>query len=186
MLEFQKGNVPAFETLMRKYYARILNFSYRFVGDRDTAEDLAQEVFIKVHRSGSSYRPQAKFQTWIYTIAKNLSLNAVRSMKRQAVSLDQDVDGEDGAMQRQLADPKAEHPAQVLQRQETAVIVQEAVNSLPENQKLAVILRRYERLSYEAIAETMGCSPEAVKSLLNRAKENLKVKLSHLLHMPDK
>jgi len=178
MLDFQKGNRASFENLMHKHYKRILNFIYRFTGIRETAEDLTQEVFIKVYNSGPTYRPKAKFQTWIFTIAKNISLNELRRFKNKPVSLDGTWETEDGEMAPQVEDTRAPSPDQEIIQDEKAVIVKAAIDALPENQRMAVILRRYEDLSYEEIAKTMGCSVKAVKSLLNRAKENLRNKLA--------
>ena len=147
MLEFQKGGKASFEALTRKYYGRVFNFILRIVLRRDAAEDLTQEVFIKVYHSGDQYKPQAKFQTLVFTIAKNLALNEDKNFL-----------------------PADEE----LARDETARLVKEAIHSLPENQRIAVILRRYENFSYEEIAESLNCSTEAVKPLLSRAKETLK------------
>ena len=178
MLEFQKGDKASFEKLMEKYYKRILNFAYRFTRNEGTAEDLTQEVFIKVYYAGASYRPQAKFQTWLYTIAKNTCLNEMRRNQHKDVSLNETFESEESELKRQVADEKIENPSTGLLRKEVATEVKDAIHSLPENQRTAVILKRYENLSYKNIAKTMNCSVKAVKSLLNRAKENLKEKLS--------
>ena len=176
-MDFQKGNTASFETLMHKYYGRIFNFLGRMTGNRDTAEDLTQEVFVRVYKAVSSYQPQSKFQTWIYTIAKNLALNELRRSKRSVVSLDAPVDGGDGEMVRQVADPRSPSPASGLLIEEKQRIIREAVESLPENQRVVVLLRRYDNLSYAEIANAMGCTVEAVKSLLSRARVNLKERL---------
>lgn len=180
MLEFQKGDKASFEKLMAKYYPRILNFIYRFVGNREMAEDLTQEVFIRVYHSAASYQPQSKFQTWVYTIAKNISLNELRRHKGKFVSLDEPQTGEEEGLPRQLEDTKTLDPSQEILQQEKLGMIKAAIQSLPENQRMAVILRRYDDFSYEEIAYTMNLSLEAVKSLLNRAKENLKNKLAGL------
>lgn len=180
MLEFQKGGKASFEKLMTKYYKPLLNFINRFVGNVCTAEDLTQDVFIKVYKNAATYRPAAKFQTWLYQIARNASLNELRKHKRQTVSIDETFESEDGESTRQIADAKAVNPADAMTQNETADLIKEAIHSLPENQKTAVLLRRYENLSYEDIAKTMHYSLAAVKSLLSRAKENLKEKLKHL------
>lgn len=180
MLEFQKGDKASFEKLMERNYKRIFNFIYRFVGQEETAEDLAQEVFIKIYKNAASYRPQAKFQTWACQIAKNLSLNELRRLKKPDVSLDETFETGEGQVTRQIPDERTPTPYQSITEKEKADIIKEAVESLPDNQRMAVILRRYENMSYEDIAKSLGCSLEAVKSLLNRAKENLKEKLSGL------
>ena len=178
MLEFQKGNKASFETLMRKYFPRLLNFIYRHVSNRETAEDLVQEVFIRVYKSGSHYKPQSKFQTWVFTIARNLSLNELRRYKHKVVSIDATLSSDDGELKRQVEDPRSASPDEDMLRKEKAAAVKAAINNLPENQRVAVLLRRYEQFSYEDIARTMNVSVKAVKSLLSRAKESLRAQLS--------
>lgn len=181
MLKFQEGDKASFEKLIDKYYKRIFNLIYRFVNDRDTAEDLTQEVFIKIYKSQFAYRPRAKFNTWLYQIAKNISLNELRRLKKQTVSLDEPVKGRDHEFKRDLIDSAASNPYQNASDEEKRQIIRGAIQALPENQRLAVILRRYEKLSYEDIALSLNCSVKAVKSLLSRAKENLKERLSGLI-----
>ncbi len=178
MLEFQKGNKASLEELMHKYYPRLLNFIYRFVGSAELAEDLTQEVFLKVYSAAAGYRPASKFQTWVYTIAKNISLNELRHHKRTVVSLDEPFVSDDGPIERQVEDTAAPRVDEQMLRDETAAAVRAAIDSLPENQRIAVLLRRYEQFSYEEIAQSMQMSVKAVKSLLSRAKENLKNKLT--------
>jgi RNA polymerase sigma-70 factor (ECF subfamily) len=178
MLEFQGGDKASFEALMRKYYPRLLNFIYRFMGSAEIAEDLTQEVFLKVYRAAAGYRPESKFQTWVYTIAKNISLNELRHHKKTPFSLDEPFLSEDGPVARQLEDTATPRADEQMLHDETAAAVRAAIDSLPENQRAAVILRRYEQFSYEEIAQTMRMSVKAVKSLLSRAKENLKNKLT--------
>lgn len=163
---------------MHKYYPRLINFIYRYLGSREAAEDLTQEVFIRVYKSASSYRPQSKFQTWIFTIARNLSLNELRRHKHKTVSLDETFSSNDGEMKRQVEDSSTARSDQEMLSRERSAAVRAAINGLSENQRVAVLLRRYEQFSYEEIAQTMGVSVKAVKSLLNRAKEGLKIKLA--------
>ncbi len=180
MLAFQKGDKAAFEALLKAYFPRILNFIHRFVRDRQQAEDLTQDVFIKVYHASDRYRPEARFRTWLYTIARRTSLNAIRRNKiAAALSLDALRSSEKGDMPVQVEDKAAERPDEGLLRHERTARVRRAIEALPLNQREAVILRRYEELSYEEIAQTMGISLSAVKSLLNRAKENLKEALRH-------
>ncbi len=182
MLDFQKGDPAAFETLMKRYYKRILNFIFRFLGDEQTADDLTQEVFIRVYRSGSSYQPRAKVQTWLFEIAKNLSLNESRRRKRKIISLEEPFEVDDNEVKRQIADHNIPSPDQDILFQENQAAIEVAINSLPENQRAVVLLRRYEDFSYEEIAKTMNCSVSAVKSLLSRARERLKVLLADIRH----
>ena len=181
MLAFQKGHKASFEILLVKFYPRVLNFIYRYTGNRHTAEELTQEVFLKVFNHCAQYHPESKFQTWVYTIAKNVSLNELRRNKQTVISLDEPLRGEDDTMQRQIADPQAIGADEELIGRETATMIKKAIDALPESQRMAVILRRYENFSYEEIARTMDMSMEAVKSLLSRAKENLKASLAHVL-----
>ncbi len=178
MLEFQGGDKASFEALMHKYYPRLLNFIYRFVGNAELAEDLTQEVFLKVYRAAAGYRPESKFQTWVYTIAKNISLNELRHHRKTPLSIDEPFQSEDGPVERQVEDTQTPRADEQMLHAETAAAVRAAIDSLPENQRMAVILRRYEQFSYEEIAQTMRMSGKAVKSLLSRAKENLKNKLA--------
>jgi len=171
MLEFQKGDAPSFEKLMRKYYPRVLNFIYKYGLSRQAAEDLTQEIFLKIHQMGPSYRPQAKFQTLLYTIVRNSALNAVRNERKYAVSLDENIE----------LDDQKPSPLKAMLDHEKSDRILAIINELPENQRSAVLLKRYEKMSYEEIAQSMNCSPKAVKSLLNRAKETLKVKLADIL-----
>ncbi len=179
MLEAQKGNKASFETLLRKYFTRIFNFSYRYLGNRESAEDLAQETFIRVHQAIPTYRPTAKFQTWLYVICRNLCLNELRNNKNKPFSMENVLESDDGESKTQFKDSNP-NPYQELASKETLHFIQMTIHGLPENQKTAVILQRFEGFSYEEIAETLGCSVQAVKSLLNRAKETLKEKLSQL------
>lgn len=180
MLKFQNGSKSSFEKLLVKYFKRVLNFIYRFIGDRDIAEELTQEVFIRVFNNAKQYKPQADFQTWLFTIAKNVSLNELRRHKTSSLSTDIPSNVEGVGKDLQVEDKHAQRPDQQMIQNENVVIIRSAINSLPENQRLAVILRRYDHFTYEEIAKTMETSIKAVKSLLNRAKESLKVKLRDL------
>lgn len=177
MLELKKGDRDAFEILMRKYYPRILNFVYRFLGNRQRAEDLTQDVFMKVYKNARRYRPRSKFQTWLYTIAKNSCLNELRRNRGQMVSLDEPIMFDERVLKKEISDPHADPAGELLQK-EKKVLIQTAINGLPENQRIAVILRRYESFSYAEIAATLNVTDKAVKSLLSRAKINLKNKLA--------
>lgn len=182
MLAFKDGDQASFENLMRKYYKRVFNFVFRFVNDRETAEDLTQDVFLRVYKAAYSYQPQSKFQTWLYTIAKNLSFNELRRHKRKMVSIDAPIVSSTGDdMPRQIADEKAETGFDILSKIELAQEVRKAIEQLPENQRVVVILFRYDKLSYEQIANTMGMSVSAIKSLLTRARLNLRKSLGSLV-----
>ncbi len=177
MLEFQKGNAASFEALMRKYYPKVLNFIYRYGLTRQAAEDLTQEIFLKIHQMGPGYRPKAKFQTLLFTIVRNSALNAIRNERKYAASLDEEIESEDGSMAQQQADDKNYSPLEQMLENEKSDRIMAIINELPENQRSAVLLRRYEEMSCEEIGQSLNCSAKAVKSLLNRAKETLRVKL---------
>jgi RNA polymerase sigma-70 factor (ECF subfamily) len=181
MLEFQQGSQKSFEALLIKYYPRVLNFISRYGISKETAEDLTQDIFLKVYHSSSSYRPRAKFQTWLLTMVRNAALNSLRDQKKNAFSLDDENITEAGAYVHQLVNPAQMNPQEQLLEQERFLQIQKAIDDLPENQRWAVLLKRYENMNYEEIAQTMNCSVMAVKSLLNRAKESLAVSLARMV-----
>lgn len=183
MLRFKEGDEPAFIELVNAYKQRVFAFAFRFLGNAEDAEDAAQEVFIKIYNAKDKYSQSAKFSTWVFTIARNTCLNMLekRGKKGLFVSLDEKTGPEEDSPALQVADKADLQPPELLARRELAAAVKAALDSLPENQKTAVLLCRYEDLSYEAIAEVMDCSVKAVKSLLHRAKTGLKEKLYGLL-----
>ena len=142
MLEVKRGSKVAFEALMRQYYPRILNFIYRFVGHKSTAEDLAQEVFMRVYKNAGKYKPKSKFQTWIYTIARNVALNELRSGSRFAYSLDTPAGGGDAHTNKEMADIKLAAPDEEIIQREKADLIRAAISQLPENQKSAVLSKK--------------------------------------------
>ncbi len=170
MLRFQKGDERAFEELVRRHTRGLLNLVYRYLGDASRAEDVAQDIFVKVYRARMKYEPKAKFSTWLYRIAVNHCLNEIRARRAQPASAAPADD--------LLEESSGEHPDARLHRLELQQAVKRALDALPETQRLAVLLARYEEMSYGEIAQAMGLSLEAVKSLLFRAKENLKQALA--------
>lgn len=182
MLALKKGDRHAFEILMRKYYPRIFNFIYRFLGNRQLSEDLTQDVFMKVYKSARRYRPRSKFQTWLYTIAKNTCLNELRRNRGQTVSYDEPITTNERVIKKEFSDPHADPAGEFLEKEKKSLI-RAAINDLPENQRLAVLLRRYESFSYAEIAATLNVTDKAVKSLLSRAKVNLKNKLTGIVDL---
>ena len=178
MLKFKTGDNSSFEAILEKYHSPLINFFYRFVGDKIEAEDLAQEAFLRIYRSRHNYKPKAKLSTWIYCIAKNIALNELRRRAtHRAASLEETIDAEDSEIKIQFADTTQNLPSQELEKKELENIIKKAIDSLPIHQKTAIILRRFDGFSYEEIGKIMKCSIFSVKSLLNRAKENLKEKL---------
>jgi RNA polymerase sigma-70 factor (ECF subfamily) len=170
MLRFQKGDERCFEELVKKHTRGLLNLVFRYLGDASRAEDVSQDIFVKVYRARMKYEPKAKFSTWLYRIAVNHCLNEIRARKNQP-SLATPIND-------LLEEPQGQDPDARLSQAELHQAVKAAINALPENQRMAVILARYEEMTYDEIAEAMSMSLEAVKSVLFRAKENLKLSLS--------
>jgi RNA polymerase sigma-70 factor, ECF subfamily len=177
MLSFQAGDEAAFQELVERNHARVIGLVHRFVGDSNDADDLAQEVFMRIYRARQSYKPTARFSTWMFRITANVSLNALRSRatRRDDVSIGQICDETEGHAA--MLDPECHMPDDHLHQQELCDKVQEAIHTLPEKQQIAVVLNKYEGMSYADIARTIGCSTMAVKSLLARARDNLKDRL---------
>jgi RNA polymerase sigma-70 factor, ECF subfamily len=182
MLRVKQGDAAAFEDLVEKYKQPVLNLLYRTVRDLTEAEDLAQNVFVQVFKSADRYRVEAKFSTWLFTIARNLALNEIRRRSRHpAESLEASLETQDELPARQFEDRKnISAPDQLLQR-ELAGKVEDALASLPENQRTAILLFKEKEMSYDDISEILGCSLSATKSLIHRGRETLKEKLKPYL-----
>jgi RNA polymerase sigma-70 factor, ECF subfamily len=183
MLDVKAGDELSFELLLRKYRSPLVNFLYRMVRDRAVAEDLAQEVFLRVYRARQEYAPSAKFTTWMFRIATNLALNSVRDNRRRQleISIDQTVDtGEDEQRAMEVPD-RAPSVEQELVARSRAELIMKAIHSLPEKQRAAVLLHKYQELDYDEIARVLECSESALKSLLFRAYETLRVELAPLV-----
>ena len=178
MLRVKQGDSASFAALLQKHRAPVFRFLYRMVQDRAVAEELAQEVFLRVFRSRSSYEPAAKFTTWLFRIATHLALNSLRDGKNQRgqESLDRAASG---LPVRHVADnrPSAE---QAMLREARLDEVRRAVAGLPDKQRAAVLMHKYEEMGYSQIAKALGCSESAVKSLLFRAYETLRARLAHM------
>jgi RNA polymerase sigma-70 factor (ECF subfamily) len=179
MLRVRDDDPSAFAELVEQYQQRLVTIMHHLVGNRDEAEDLAQEVFLRVYRSRKKYRARAKFSTWLFTIANNLALNAQRSKQRKhAVPLNVHDSGPLGPRPaEQLVRDRENQPGEQIQRQELAAVVQQALGQLIERQRAAVVLNKFEDMNYAEIADVMNLSTKAVKSLLSRARENLRLAL---------
>jgi RNA polymerase sigma-70 factor (ECF subfamily) len=185
MLRVRDDDTAAFEQLVELYQRRLVAIMNHLVGNAEEAEDLAQEVFLRVYRARKKYRPRSKFSTWLFTIANNLALNALRSRQRKpVVSLPAQDSGPLGARPaEQLVRDRGSGPMQRLQRQELAGLIRQALEGLNERQRMAVVLNKFEDMNYAEIAEVMGLTTKAVKSLLSRARDNLRVALSGYIYM---
>jgi RNA polymerase sigma-70 factor (ECF subfamily) len=179
MLGVKAGDDACFERLLAKYRTPLVSFLYRMVRNRATAEDLAQEAFLRVFRARKEYVPGAKFTTWLFRIATNLALNSLRDGRRHLRDLSIDQNEEDERPAMDVADPAAAIE-QTLMERERAKRIRAAVDALPEKQRAAVLLHKYQDLDYEEIARILGCSESALKSLLFRAYGTLRARLAPL------
>jgi len=182
MLRVKQGDGAAFAELVDKYKQPVMNLAYRMLRDLTEAEDLAQNVFLQVHKSAHRYEVSSKFSTWLFTIARNLSLNEIRRRSRHpAEPLDAPHPDQEDQPLRQFEDLKTFSPPQSLLHGELEQKIEQALAELPENQRTAIVLCRQDELSYEDISKVMGCSLSATKSLIHRGRETLKEKLKPYL-----
>lgn len=168
MLRTKSGDDGAFSELMRRHYKGVVNYIYRFTNLRDNSEDLAQEVFLRIYRSAGQYRPEAKFSTWLYKIATNVSLTYVKKKSNSNVSLDEIDDGGDAT-----GNPDLDIADDIIYRKEMMNVIFEAMESLPEREKVAIMLCKYEGLSYEEVAQVLECTVGAVKAYVHRGRMKL-------------
>ncbi len=177
MLRVREGDTASFVLLLERHRGPAINFLYRMVQDRAVAEELAQEVFLRVYRSRASYEPTAKFTTWLFRIATHLALNWLRDQKseRGTESLDRELP--DGSV-KQLSDPMPSIEQRLLAEARLEE-VRRAIHALPAKQRAAVLMHKYSEMEYSQIAGVLNCSESAVKSLLFRAYETLRARLAH-------
>ena len=184
MLDVKAGDEASFELLLHRYRTPLVNFLYRMVRNREQAEDLAQEVFLRVYRAREDYVPSAKFTTWLFRIATNLALNSVRDTRyrKLEVSIDAPISEAEDGDERTLDIPE-KHPniEQHLVEDARRKMIRHAIDKLPEKQRAAVLLHKYQELDYGEIAKILACSESALKSLLFRAYESLRVELAPLV-----
>jgi RNA polymerase sigma-70 factor (ECF subfamily) len=177
MLQVRDDNAAAFEELVLRYQGRLITVLEHLIRRREQAEDLAQEVFLRVYRARKTYVPGAKFSTWLFTIANNVASNALRSRsRRREVNIAAQPNTDTGAQpldQMALASSGL-MPTRQLDKTEMAEIVRLAMESLNERQRMALLLSKFEGMSYVDIAQSMGMSIQAIKSLLSRARGNLR------------
>lgn len=178
MLRVREGDPASFALLLERHRVPVIHFLYRMVQNQAVAEELAQEVFLRVYRSRHSYEPTARFTTWLFRIATHLALNQIRDRRHEKGSESLDDDPRDG-ISRQVADtlPNVE---QDLLRQARLNEVRQAIETLPSKQKAAVLMHKYQEMEYSQIAKVLNCSESAVKSLLFRAYETLRSRLAHM------
>jgi len=180
MARIAEGDDDAFEILVNRHQASVLNLIYRFIGDRALAKDLAQEVFIRIWQAAKTYRPEAKFTTWLYRITANLCFNELKSSRRKKWFSFHGSDEHTGNTIEETISDRSPSAEDLLLQKERSRQISEALQSLPDNQRMALILKRYDGLSYQEIGQVIGCSVSAVESLLVRAKRTLQEKLKNL------
>jgi len=185
MLDVKAGDDESFNLLLRRYRTPLVNFLYRMVRDTATAEDLAQEVFLRVYRARKEYSPSAKFTTWMFRIATNLALNSIRDNrhKQMETSIDAPRNDEEDSAPRELPSREMRIDEHMVER-DRSQFIRSAITSLPEKQRVAVLLHKYEEMDYGEIARILDCSESALKSLLFRAYETLRVQLAPLVAQP--
>lgn len=179
MLRVREGDDESFALLLHKHRAPLVSFLNRMVQNHAQAEELAQETFLRVYRQRARYEPTAKFTTWLFCIAANLAINARRDQRRALRPEPLETDFPDGRA-RQVADRRANVEEQLL-AQARLEEVRRVVAELPARQRAAVLMHKYEEMTYAQIAEALDCSETAVKSLLFRAYETLRGRLAHLV-----
>ena len=182
MLRVKAGDQSAFEYLVQKYRRPMVGFMYRMARNAAAAEDLAQEVFLRVYRSRETYEPSAKFTTWLYRIATNLAVNHARDTRheRPEVQVSLDEPDEETGTTFEVADASL-NAEQALVRRERMMAIRRKVEALPEQQQQAVIMHKYQQMDYKQIAEVLKKSESATKSLLFRAYETLREQLKEFI-----
>jgi len=178
MVRVSHGDDAAFEKLVSLFQRPVLNAIYRYMGDAVLAEDLAQEVFLKIYKARQRYKPLAKFETWLHRIVFNVVVNESQSRKRRkCISLDTLKEKGQGAAE--FLNANSPLPVEELKKRELHQLVRDTVMELPSNQRMVLILNKFQDMSYQEIAKTLSTSVEAVKSMLFRAREKVRNKLKH-------
>jgi RNA polymerase sigma-70 factor (ECF subfamily) len=178
MLRVKDGDGASFAILLEKHRLPVIHFLYRMVQNQGVAEELAQEVFLRVYRSRESYEPTAKFTTWLFRIATHLALNSLRDGKHRRSEERLDDDSGDAPV-RQVSDQRPSVEQRML-HQARMEEIRRAVAMLPEKQRAAVLMHKYQEMEYSQIAKVLNCSESAIKSLLFRAYETLRARLAHM------
>ncbi len=180
MLLFREGSREAFEELFSRHHRAVVRFAWRMTGDSSAAEEAAQEIFLRIARAAPTYRPTAKFTTWMYTVARRATLNYLRDTKEdgEKVPILSEGEGEDGVYPVQLPGPDDRNPEQVVWEAQLTERFRTALGELPEGHRAAFVLNRGDGLSYEEVAQVLGVTVQAVKTRIFRAREMLLSRLS--------
>lgn len=182
MLRFKDGDTEAFDRLFVKHMRSIVNFAYRFVRNREIAEEMAQEIFLKVYENAAGYRIQARFTSWLYKIATNVCLNEIRKPQFRAPHQSLHASPFEGGNDedRKFEFSTTAGPDKIFEQRDLSRIIKHALQQIPEKQRIAFILNKYQELSYSEVADVLDSSEKAVKSLIHRAKEALAERLKPL------
>ena len=178
MLQVRDGDEASFALLLDRYRGPVIHFLYRMTQNLAVAEELAQEVFLRVYRARGTYEPAAKFTTWLFRIATHLGLNWIRDGRNEKLRTSLDEETSDG-MARQIPDGGASVEQELVYEVKLRE-VRQAIETLPAKQRAAVLMHKYEEMEYSQIARVLNCSESAVKSLLFRAYESLRLRLAHM------
>lgn len=178
MLGVKHGEGMCMDMLLQRHRGPVIQFLYRMVRNRAIAEELAQNVFLRVYRSRTSYEPTAKFTSWLFRIATHVALNWLRDRRHETNQLSLSA-GLERETERQIPDARPTVD-QLLLYEVKLDEVRQAIAELPDRQRAAVVMHKYEELEYTQIAEALSCSPQTVKSLLFRAYNTLRVRLAHM------
>lgn len=182
MAAVKQGNHGAFTELVQMHQQSVVGTAMRLLGNLEDAHDVAQQVFVRIWKGAVRYEPTAKFTTWMFTILRNLAFNEYRRRGRHPL---QSLDADEAEFGHQLADHATVSPDAAVEHQELEGLVEEAIAALPENQRLALSLRHQEGMAYEEIAEVLQLSLSAVKSLIFRARQELRDRLKHHFGVQD-
>lgn len=178
----QRKHPGAFEELVRKYQDRVFNLCFRFLRERETSEEIAQDVFVAVYKHVEGFKGDSKFSTWLFRVVANHCHNKSKYLRRRRHklqdSLDAPIDGDDGDMKRELPDDPDRSPEELAQRHGLNAIIQRAIGELDDDHRVIVLLRDVEDMSYEEIGQILGLPEGTVKSRLHRARNELRAKLS--------
>ena len=182
MVRVRGGDAPSFELLLHRHRAAVLNHLYRVVQNRAIAEELAQDVFVRIYRSRERYQPDAKFTTWLFRITTNVALNWRRDTRRETGHLR--LDNATRPLPRLELRDRAPSVDELMIRRDRAKEIREAIDTLPSKQLAAVLMHKYEGMDYNDIAEVLNCSIPALKSILFRAYQTLRQRLAHFAPAP--
>lgn len=176
MLRYQRGDERAFDQLVEGYSPRVYALLTRFLGAAQSREDMVQEVFLRVIRARADYRPEARFSTWLYRIAFNLCVNENQRRRPNPALNERECE-----LHESWQDERAPEPGAALEREDLVTSVRAAMDALPARQRMALVLAKYEELPYEEVGRVLGTSAKAVKSMIHRARESLRARLSPFL-----